>query len=302
MTHHHHHLEQRSAKPFIQAAIVIIIFAIVECFAGIWANSLALISDSGHMLADTFSLSIGAFAAWLTQKPISTRHTFGLNRAEVIAGSLSSLILLVLAIFIIAEAAYRLFEPVDHIKGGVMVVIAFVGLIANILAAIIMHGAVNTLNSRAAILHIIGDTAASFATLIAGVIIIYTGWLAVDPILSILIALLICYAALQLVRESVHILMEGTPKHISLKEVAATITQVEGIKAVHDLHVWHLDSDNIMLTAHVELTTHASWHSCLPLICQKLEDQFGINHVTLQPEVFEHPLEPFYHTPSNKQY
>lgn len=301
MSHHHHHTT-RTPKPFIQAGLVIIIFAFVEFSAGLWANSLALISDSGHMLADTLSLVIGGFAAWLAQKPISTQHTFGLNRAEVIAGSISSLILIVLAIMIIAEAAYRLFEPVNHIKSSVMIVVAIIGLVTNIIAAILMNGAAQTLNSRAAILHILGDMLASFVTLIAGVAIFYTNWLAIDPILSIFIALLICYAALRLVRESVHILMEATPKHISLKQVANTITQVEGVKAVHDLHIWHLDSHNIMLTAHVELSTYASWHSCLPVICQKLEDQYGINHVTLQPEAFEYPLEPFYHKNSNTKY
>lgn len=293
MTHNHHH-NPRSPTPFVKAGIVIIIFAAVEFFSGLWANSLALISDSGHMLADALALGIGAFAAWLAQKPISNQHTFGLNRAEVIAGSISSLILLVLTIFIIAEAAYRLFEPVDHIKSSVMIVVAIIGLITNIIAAIIMHGAAQTLNSRAAILHILGDMLASLMTLVAGIVIFYTNWLAIDPILSIFIALLICYAALRLVRESVHILMEATPKHISLSQVATTMTQVEGVKAVHDLHIWHLDSHNIMLTAHVELTTYASWHSCLPVICQKLNDQYGINHVTLQPEAFEHPLEPFH--------
>ena len=293
MTHNHHH-NPRSPTPFVKAGIVIIIFAAVEFFSGLWAKSLALISDSGHMLADALALGIGAFAAWLAQKPISNQHTFGLNRAEVIAGSISSLILLVLTIFIIAEAAYRLFEPVDHIKSSVMIVVAIIGLITNIIAAIIMHGAAQTLNSRAAILHILGDMLASLMTLVAGIVIFYTNWLAIDPILSIFIALLICYAALRLVRESVHILMEATPKHISLSQVATTMTQVEGVKAVHDLHIWHLDSHNIMLTAHVELTTYASWHSCLPVICQKLNDQYGINHVTLQPEAFEHPLEPFH--------
>lgn len=298
MSHHHHHDHdnQQTASPFIKAGIVIIIFAIIEFSAGLWANSLALISDAGHMLADTLSLSIAAFATWLSQKPISHRHTFGLNRAEILAGSLSSLLLLILTVFIITEAAYRLFEPVSHIKGSVMIVVAIIGLIANLVAAILIHGAPRNLNSRAAILHILGDMLGSFGALIAGVIIAYTNWLAIDPILSIFIALLICLAAIRLIRESVHILMEGTPKHINLKEVAATITQIDGVKAVHDLHVWHLDSATIMLTAHVELTTYASWHSCLPVICKQLEKQYGINHVTLQPEAFEHPLEPFYYS------
>lgn len=281
-SHHHSHSKNRSLRALLFAILLTFSFAIVEAFGGWLANSLALLGDAGHMGSDALALCISAFAAWIAQKPPSKKHTYGLGRAEVIAAWISSMLMLLISLAVIVEAIDRLHLP-EHVHGGTVFFIALIGLIINLLVAWVLTRGERTLNIRAALLHVIGDMLGSFAALVSGAVIYYTGWTPIDPILSILIGVLILVSSLRLLRESILILMEGKPQHINFSDIEETMTQVDGVEAIHDLHIWTLSSGRIALSAHVHITNFMQWPCILPEIKTQLK-MMNINHITLQPE------------------
>jgi len=280
--HNHHHGKNSSLRALIFAIIFTFAFAIVEAIGGWFANSLALMGDAGHMGSDALALCIAAFAAWVAQKPPSKKHTFGLGRAEVIAAWISSMLMLLISVAVIVEAIARIHKP-EHVHGATVVLIAFVGLLVNLLVAWVLARGERTINLRAALLHVIGDMLGSFAALVSGAVIYYTGWMPIDPILSIVIGILILISSLRLLRESMLILMEGKPKFIDFSTVKESMPAVEGVDAVHDLHIWTLSSGRIALSAHVHIDNFVHWPSILPKLKTVLRDM-GVNHITLQPE------------------
>lgn len=288
--HHHHHSSHghshgasASHRVLFICIFIILGFAIVEAVGGWWSNSLALMGDAGHMGSDAIALAIAAFAAWLSQKPPSKKHSYGLGRAEVVAAWFSSLLMIIISLAIIIEAVERINTP-QHVKGGMVMVIAFVGMLINIFVAWLLARSERTLNVRAALLHVMGDLLGSLAALVAGAVIYFTKWYPIDPILSILIGVMIMFSSLRLLRESLLVLMEGVPGHIDSHEVSETLIQCEGVKAVHDLHIWTLSSGKVALSAHVDIHEMSSWKAVLENLNQLLEKQFDISHVTLQPE------------------
>lgn len=281
--HGHNHAHGSSHRVLMVAIAIILGFSLVEGFGGWWAGSLALLGDAGHMASDAISLAIAAFAAWLTLRPPSSKHSYGLGRAEVIAAWISSLLLLAISVFVIVEAIHRLQEPI-HVKGGPVMLIAAFGVIANLFVAWILARGERTLNIRAALLHVIGDLLGSFAALVAGAVIYFTGWLPIDPILSIFIGVLIMLASIRLLRESMRILMEGVPHHVNFKQVSHTMSQLKGVKAIHDLHIWTLSSGSIALSAHVDIQDLTTWEKILIDLKNALKQEYQIEHVTLQPE------------------
>jgi len=291
MAHDHHshdnhnHTHGRSAPHHILTIAIFLIFgfAIIEALGGWWANSLALLSDAGHMVSDALALMIAAFAAWLSQKPPSKKHSYGLGRAEVVAAWFSSLLMVLISIAVIIEAIERIHNP-EHVKGGMVVLIAFIGMLVNILVAWLLAKGERTLNIRAALLHVMGDLLGSIAALVSGAVIYFTKWYPIDPILSILIGVLIMIASLRLLRESLLVLMEGVPGHIDYQQVSEAMLLCQGVKAVHDLHIWSLSSGKIALSAHVDINEMSSWTKVLHELNELLEEQFDIKHVTLQPE------------------
>ncbi len=282
--HSHSHGKNSSFKILILAIILVGVFAVVEAVGGWWANSLALMGDAGHMASDAIALTIAAFAAWIALKPPSKKHSYGFGRAEILAAWISSLLLIAISVAIIVEAISRIHHPPQHIKGGMVIFVAAIGIIINLLVAWILSRGEQNLNMRAAMLHVLSDLLASVAALVSGAVIYYTGWLLIDPVLSILIGIMIMISSIRLLRESILILMEGVPAHINLNTVASTMRDIEGISDIHDLHVWTLSSGRVALSAHINIHELSSWASILVKLQQQLKASYNITHVTLQPE------------------
>lgn len=291
--HHHHHYEDpahshHKSKPHTKnklflATTIILVFGAIEALGGWWSGSLTLLSDSGHMLADSVSLALAGFAAWIASKPSSKRHTYGLGRAEVIAAWLSGLSLIMLTIFLLVAAIER-FHGVHTVAGGVVMVIASVGFLTNLVVAWVLGQGEKTLNTKAALIHVLGDLLGAIAALISGAIIHFTNWTLIDPILSIFIAILILISTISLLRDSIIVLMEGVPKHIDIRKVEESIRKVKDVVSVHDLHVWTLTSGMVLLSAHIEVDDFTKWPIIAVNLRTLLFEKYGINHATLQPE------------------
>jgi len=259
-------------------------YALVEFVGGRIFGSLALMSDAGHMLSDSLALGLAAFAAWVAARPAGDRHSYGFARAEVVAAFVNGLAMLLIVVLIVVEAVARLLEPRPVAGLGVMVV-AFCGLLVNLGVVFLIGRGERNLNTRAALIHVVGDLVGSVAAITAGAVIYFTGWQPIDALLSMVIALLILASTLRLSREALHVLMEGVPRGVSLEEVGQALSQIEGVRAVHDLHVWNISSGQVSLSAHVDMEDLANWPVLLEAARRMLKVRFGIAHVTLQPEV-----------------
>jgi cobalt-zinc-cadmium efflux system protein len=259
-------------------------YGLIELLSGWWFGSLALVSDAGHMFSDALALALAWLAAWLARRPAGARHSFGLARAEVVAAFVNGLAMLLVVVLIAVEAISRLLRPEPVVGPGVMAV-AFVGLLLNLVLAFMISSGERTLNVRAALLHVTSDLLGSVAALAAGAVITFTGWNPIDPILSLVIAVLILVSTLSLLRETLHVLMEGVPRQIKLQEVGQTLARVRHVQSVHDLHIWNISSGQVALSAHVELANLEVWPTVLDESRAMLRERFGIDHVTLQPEL-----------------
>jgi len=265
------------------AVALTLCFAAVEAGVGWWAGSLALVADAGHMVNDAGALVIAAAAAWVAQKPASRLHSYGLGRAEFLAALVNSLGLLALVVWLAVSAVQRLQTPVP-VMGEAVSLTAALGLLINIGVAWLLLRGEQNLNTRAALLHVMGDMLGSVAALIAGVVIAFTGWTPIDPILSLAIGALILFSSLRLLREALHGIMEGVPLHLSLDEIGQEMAAVPGVVSVHDLHVWSVASEKIMLSAHLVVEDMHDWPTVLESNRNLLHERFDIEHVTLQPE------------------
>jgi len=234
------------------------------------------------MVTDVAALGLALFAQYVAQRPASSRNTYGYARAEVLGALINSLLMLAMVGWIAMEAIVRLMnpKPVDGI--GVMG-IAFIGLLVNIVSAWLLAGDSHNMNSRAALMHVLGDLLGSVAAILAGLIIWATGWLPIDPLLSLLVVCLIIRSAWALVLQSSHMLMEGVPAHIDPAQIGNALAKQAGVKSVHDLHIWHLGPARIALSAHVIIDEPTTWPKLLATSQALLSKEFGITHVTLQP-------------------
>ena len=287
--HHHHHGHDHAHHSLGAAAAVTIAFALVEALGGWWTGSLALLSDSGHMLTDAGALMLGAPAAWVARRPPSQRHSYGLGRAEVVAALLNAALMLAIVVALAWEAVIRFRQPspVDGVWAGA---IAAAGLAVNlwVLRRLAPHH--HDMNTRAARLHVLGDVLGSVAALLSGAVIAATGWMPIDALASLAICVLIAVSAFRLMRESLHALMEGVPHGLSVDAIGAEMARVQGVVSVHDLHVWTLSGSRIALSAHVVVRSVGEWDRMLVDLQHRLHEAFGIDHVTLQPESTTRPL------------
>jgi cobalt-zinc-cadmium efflux system protein len=270
------------------ALLLTVVFAFVEALGGWWASSLALLGDAGHMFSDAVALGMAGLAAWISRRPPSARHSYGLRRAEVIAALLNSLLMLAVVIAIVVEAVQRIRQP-QPVSGLTVVGIASVGLLINVIVALVLSRGAHDMNTRAAFIHVMGDLLGCVAALIAGAVIYYTGWMPIDPILSLAICGLILYSTLRLLRDALHVLMEGVPPHLDLNIVGESLARVNGVNSVHDLHIWMLSSGMPALSAHVVLKDISHWTKILDEMRYMLRQRFAIDHVTLQPEIEDMP-------------
>lgn len=283
MSSHHHSPRGRRKPAFITALAITLVYALVELAGGVWSGSLALISDAGHMFSDALALGLAAVAAWLAQRPAGHRHSYGWARAEVIGAMLNCLIMLGIVVTLVVEAIQRLLAPQPVIAGGVML-IALLGLIVNGAVALMLSRSEHSLNARAALIHVMGDLLSSLAALVAGAVIFITGWIMVDPILSLAISSLILITTWRLLRDTLHVLMEGVPASIELAVIGKALAEVRDVISVHDLHVWSITPEKVALSAHLEISSMTAWPEILRASRIVLHDRFGIEHVTLQPE------------------
>lgn len=257
-------------------------FAVVEAVTGWLAGSLALISDAGHMATDAAAFTVALIAALFARRPPSPRATYGYARAEVIAAFVNALAMLALVVWIAVEAVQRIFVPVD-VEGHVVLGIATVGLLVNLLVAFILMRSGGGLNARGALLHVMGDILGSVAAIVAGAVIVATGWMPIDPILSIVVSILILRSTVALLRESTLVLMERVPAHLSYESIGQALAALPGVTGVHDLHVWNMTAERTALSAHLALATGEAWPGTLAAAQRVLAQRFGIDHVTLQP-------------------
>ncbi len=281
---HHDHPHARGGGRVLLIALAITLgYAVVEAAGGMLFGSLALLSDAGHMLSDALALGLAAFAAWLGARPAGARHSYGFARAEVVAAFINGLVLLVVVVFIAVEAVGRLLDP-QPVEGLGVILVAAIGLVVNLVVAVIIGRDAHDLNTRAALLHVISDLVGSVAAITAGAVIHFTGWQPIDAILSIVIAVLILASTVRLLRTALHVLMEGVPAGMRMEEIASALKELQGVRTVHDLHVWTISSGQAALSAHVELDDLARWPALLESARRMLQGRFGIAHVTLQPE------------------
>ncbi len=273
------------------ATALTLAFAAVEAGVGWWAGSLALVADAGHMASDAGSLALAAAAAWVAKRPASRFHSYGLGRVEHLAALINSLGLLALVGWLTLSALERLRAP-QEVMGEAVSATALVGLTINLLVAWLLSRGGKNLNIRAALLHVLGDLLGSAAALIAGIVILATGWTPIDPLLSLLIGALLVLSSLRLLREALHGLMEGVPLHLSLPEIGQAMAAVEGVLSVHDLHIWSLSGERVALSAHVVLRDLDAWPELLVRLRARLAERFHIEHVTLQPEIADPPPPP----------
>jgi cobalt-zinc-cadmium efflux system protein len=282
--HDHHRL---AGGPGARRALAIALiltggFALVEAVGAWFAGSLALLSDAGHMVTDAASLGLALFAQHIAARPPSHRASYGYARAEVLAAFVNALALFALVVFIAVEAVDRLMTPAT-VQGGWVLGIAAAGLAVNIVAAWVLSQASGSLNARGALLHVLSDLLGSVAAIVAGAVIVWTGWMPIDPILSIVVAVLIVRSTWRLLVESTRVLMEGVPAHLDYAEIGRALTDVPGITSVHDLHVWHMSAEAVALSAHVTLEEGDAWLAALAAAQRLLAERYGIRHVTLQP-------------------
>jgi cobalt-zinc-cadmium efflux system protein len=280
--HHHHHDHAASTRVIAIALTLTAVFALVEALGGLWAQSLALISDAGHMITDAVALALGLVAQVVSRRPPSRRNSYGYARAEVIGGFVNALVMLGVVVWIAVEAVQRLLQP-HAVAGGAVMAIAALGLAVNIAVAWMLSRAAQNLNIRAAMLHVLGDLLGSVAALVAGAVIYFTGWTPIDPLLSLAVALLILQSTWSLLRQTTHLLMEGVPGHLSYEEIGRAVTAQSGVLGVHDLHIWNMSSERVALSAHVVIADPAQWPYLLTALQRLLDQRFGIDHVTLQP-------------------
>ncbi|HEX9960313.1 MAG TPA: cation diffusion facilitator family transporter [Pyrinomonadaceae bacterium] len=259
-------------------------YMLAEAVGGWLVNSLALLADAGHMLTDVAALSLTLAAVWFASRPATAKKTFGYYRLEILAAFVNGVALVLISLFVIYEAYQRWSSP-PEIKGGALTVIAAGGLLINIVCAWLLHGDHrHDLNLRGAWLHIIGDALGSVAAIVAGVLIIAFGWFWADAVCSVLISLIIVFSAWNLIRESVNVLLEGTPAHINLAAVEDAILETEGVDGIHDLHIWTIASGIEALSAHVRHDEKTVQTELLKNLRQRLHEKFGIDHLTIQME------------------
>ncbi|MGB9727566.1 MAG: cation diffusion facilitator family transporter [Nitrososphaeria archaeon] len=278
------------------AFIITLAYFFVELIGGLLSNSLALISDAGHMLNDVLALLFALFASWIARRPLNDRKTFGYYRSEVIAAFLNGIFLCIIVIFIFYGAFLRFENPV-HVEGLGMLAVASFGLLVNLFSAHILYRSGGRgLNVRGAFLHVVADIFGSIGAIAAALIIYFTGWFLVDSIISIVIGLLILYSSGKLIMDSLNVLLEGVPSHIDLKAVEEKILSEKGVEGVHDLHVWCVTPDRMcILSAHVVVGDDVDQKSLLSRLIDVMRKDFGIDHVTIQFETKGFPKAVYEH-------
>ncbi len=280
----HGHAAQAPARVLRVALALTASFMVVEAVVGVWSGSLALLADAGHMLADAGALALALVAQRFASRPRTPRSTFGLRRAEVLAAFVNGVVLALTAIWVSVEAVERWVSP-HAIRGVGMLITAVIGLLINaVVAAVLMGAQKDSLNVRAAFVHVLTDALGSVAAILAGLAVVLFGWLRADPALSVLIALLVAYSGWRVLHETTTILLEAAPAHLDVAGIERSIVACPGVAALHDLHVWRISDRFDALTVHVTLERGAHGVDVCRGVAERLHEDHGLDHVTVQPE------------------
>src|SRR3954462_5551581 len=284
--HAHTHSSARISKLLRVAPLLTLAYIEVTMVAGIKAHSLALLSEAGHNVSDFLALLLSWVAVYLGTRPPTVTKTFGYHRAGVLAAFVNALSLVVVAIYIFVEAAHRMVSPIT-VHARIMIAVAAAGVLMNGVIAVMLHGSSHDVNVRSAFIHMLGDTLSTASVILGGWAILWTGQSWIDPALSIAIGALILWSSFGIVRETLNILLEGTPKGVSMVGLADAIKQVDGVRDVHDLHVWSIGSEMHALSCHVAIADipPSASEAILREVKECLAQQFRIHHTTIQ---FEH--------------
>ncbi|MDU1890778.1 MAG: cation diffusion facilitator family transporter [Dysgonomonas sp.] len=285
-SHSHNHSHNANKKALTISFILIASFMIIEFVGGYFTNSLALISDAGHMLSDAVALGLSLSALIFGAKAATPSKTYGFKRFEILAALLNGIVLVFIAVFICIEAIQRLSAPPQVIGKGMML-ISVIGLIINIIVAWILHSKGSTeenLNVRSAFLHVIGDLLGSVGAIIAAILIMLFGWYIADPIASMIVSVLVLYSGWHVLKESVNILMEAKPADIDSEKVAQLLKVIDGVEDIHDLHIWMITSDFSVMTVHLKVTPKTDRDVVLEKAKKLIEKETGIKHATIQIE------------------
>ncbi len=282
---HEHFPPQKSTKYLGIALGITVSFFIVELVGGILTGSLALLTDAWHMLNDVLALSFGLVAAWFALRPVSVRRTYGYYRAEILAAFLNGILLWVIVVFIFYEALQRIQQPAE-VASLNMLLIAVIGLAANGLSAFVLSRSKDeSLNVKGAFLHVVADTLGSVGAISAGLIMYFTSWYQADPLISMMIGVLIFYSSGKLIRDSLNVLLEGVPSNIDLDMLERRITELKGVKKVHDLHVWCITPTRMCcMSGHVVVKEDINRKELVSTLISMLKKEFGIDHTTIQLE------------------
>jgi cobalt-zinc-cadmium efflux system protein len=306
MSHTHQDEENVDAvagRPLKITLGLVLAIMIAEIIGGVFSNSLALLSDAGHMLTDALALGLSLFAINLARRPATATKTYGYHRAEIMAALANGIILILVSIFIFYEA-YRRFLEEPSIKSPLMLIVASIGLVANLIGLYLLRrGSRSSINIKAAFWHVIGDTLSSVGVIIAGFIIYFAGWYVADPILAVVIGFVILWGAIRIVKEAVDILLESVPPHVEIAKVAEAVKKVPGVENMHEIHIWTITSGIYALSAHLRITDQMVSQSCdiLTSVNEVLVHDFNITHTTLQLECESCPTGVVCNLPRNDQ-
>jgi cobalt-zinc-cadmium efflux system protein len=280
------HLHPLRGTRYLGIALGITIsFFIVELVGGLLTNSLALLTDAWHMLNHILALVFALIAAWLALRPVTVNKTYGYYRAEILAAFLNGIFLWAVAVFIFYQAILRIQQPAP-VESLNMLIIAVLGLMANGLSAVTLSRSKDeSLNVKGAFLHVVADTLGSVGAISAGVIMFFTEWYLIDPLISMMIGVLIFYSSGRLVRDSMNVLLEGVPSHIELSALERRIVELKGVKRVHDLHVWCITPTKMCcMSGHVVVKKGTNRKKLITTLINVLKEEFGIDHTTIQLE------------------
>lgn len=282
--HHHHHGAKNYNRSFAIGIVLNIAFVIIEVSYGVVADSLALIADAGHNLSDVFSLLLAWGATLLGSKEPTQTRTYGFKKATILASLISS-VLLIVALISIAYEAYNRFFIQESVNSTIVIIVAAVGVVINALtASLFFKDQEHDLNIKAAYLHMVVDAAISFGVVLAGVAIIYTGWLWIDPLVSLFIVFIVLFGTWELLIDSVNLTIDAVPKNIDMSEVEAYLLNVKNVSGVHDLHVWAISTNQTAISAHLTTTNDLIDNCLLEELQEELQHKFSIAHATIQIE------------------
>ena len=284
MSHDHSHGVTNFDRIFAVSIILNLLFVVIEGIYGVFSNSLALIADSGHNLSDVFTLLLAWGAYYLSKKPVTNKRTYGYKKVTILASLISSIVLLIALGAITWESIQRLLNP-KPVANTTVIVVATIGIIINTITALLfMKDQKNDLNIRGAFLHMAADAGVSLGVVIAGVVIKYTNWLLIDPLVSLAIVAVILVGTWSLLKESVNLAIDAVPESIDIGKVKKYLESVENVQQIHDMHVWALSTTEVALSVHIIVSDYPPPDNLTTLIQQELHDHYKIEHATIQVE------------------